>query len=80
MKKDKSVQSDPAQKVPVQSDNGGSWIAIGLCLGILVGFLMDDLGLGMMLGVAVGLCVGPAVGVLRKNQKVEEQTSYNEKQ
>ena len=80
MKKDKSVQSNPAPKAPVQSDTGGSWIAIGLCLGILVGFLMDDLGLGMMLGVAVGLCVGPAVSVLRKNQKVEEQTSDNEKQ
>ena len=73
MKKDKSVQSDPAQKAPVQSDTGGSWIAIGLCLGILVGFLMDDLGLGMMLGVAVGLCTGPAIGALKKNKKAKEQ-------
>ena len=80
MKKDKSTLNNLSQKEPASSNDSGSALAVGLSLGVLFGIVTDNIGLGMMLGVAVGLCFGPAVGVLRKNQKVEEQTSDNEKQ
>lgn len=80
MKPDKSAPDNQTQKEAFPSNGGGSGLAIGLSLGILIGILIDDIGLGMLLGVAVGLCIGPAVGVLRKNQKTEEQTSDDEKQ
>ena len=78
MKKGKTIQNNFSQKESVQA--GGSGLAIGLSLGVLIGIIIDDIGLGMMLGVAVGLCTGPAIGVLRKNQKTEEQASDDEKQ
>lgn len=79
MKPDKSAPDNQAQKAAVPSNDSGSGLAIGLSLGVLIGIIIDNIGLGMMLGVAVGLCIGPAVGVLRKNQKTEEQTSDDEK-
>ena len=51
---------------------------MGAC-DVLVGLLIDDLGLGMMLGAAVGLCSGSAISALRKNKKAEKQNN-NEKQ
>lgn len=78
MKPDKIAPDNQTQKAAVSSN--GSGLAIGLSLGVLIGIIIDDIGLGMMLGVAVGLCIGPAVGVLRKNQKIEEQISDDEKQ
>lgn len=42
------------------------WIAIGLSLGIVIGFLIDDIGLGMCLGVMMGVSIDPAIDVLRK--------------
>ena len=77
--KDTRDSSNPKQKAPVQADDSGSGLAIGLSLGILVGLLIDDLGLGMMLGAAVGLCSGSAISALRKNKKAEKQNN-NEKQ
>ena len=74
--KDTRDFGDPKQKAPVQADDSGSGLAIWLSLGILVGLLIDDLGLGMMLGVAVGLCTGPAIGALRKNKKAENQKGH----
>ena len=56
------------------------WIAIGLSLGIVIGFLIDDIGLGMCLGVMMGVSVGPAIDVLRKNKKSEEHRNYDEKE
>ena len=56
------------------------WIAIGLCLGIVIGLLIDDIGLGMCLGVMMGVSVGPAIDVLRKNKKSEEQEDNDEKE
>ena len=78
MKKGKTIQNNFSQKESVQA--GDSGLAIGLSFGVLVGIIIDDIGLGMMLGVAVGLCVCLAAGVLRKNQKTEEQASDDEKQ
>ena len=80
MKKGKKRQDKPSQNEPFQAGDSGTGFAIGLSLGVLIGIIIDDIGLGMMLGVAVGLCIGPAVGVLRKNQKIEEQISDDEKQ
>ena len=80
MKKGKTIQNNFSQKESVQAGDSGSGLAIGLSLGVLIGIIIDDIGLGMMLGVAVGLCTGPATGVLRKNQKTEEQASDDEKQ
>lgn len=80
MKPDKSALDNQTQKEAVQSNRSGSSLAIGLSLGVFIGIIIDDIGLGMMLGVAVGLCIGPAVVVLRKNQKIGEQTSDDEKQ
>ena len=80
MKTDKSAPDNQTQKAAVSFNGSGSGLAIGLSLGVLIGIIIDDIGLGMMLGVAVGLCIGPAVGVLRKNQKIEEQISDDEKQ
>ena len=37
------------------------WIAIGLSLGIVIGFLIDDIGLGMCLGVMMGVSIDPAM-------------------
>ena len=56
------------------------WIAIGLSLGIVIGFLIDDIGLGMCLGVMMGVSIGPAIDVLRKNKKSEEQEDNDEKE
>ena len=56
------------------------WIAIGLSLGIVIEFLIDDIGLGMCLGVMMGVSVGPAIDVLRKNKKSEEHRNYDEKE
>lgn len=56
------------------------WIAIGLSLGIVIGLLIDDIGLGMCLGVMMGVSVGPAIDVLRKNKKSEEHRNYDEKE
>ena len=56
------------------------WIAIGLCLGIVIGLLIDDIGLGMCLGIMMGVSVGPAIDVLRKNKKSEEQEDNDEKE
>ena len=70
--KDTRDSSDPKQKAPVHADDSGSGFAIGLSLGILVGLLIDDLGLGMMLGAAVGLCSGSAISAL-SNQCAEKE-------
>ena len=56
------------------------WIAIGLSLGIVIGFLIDDIGLGMCLGGMMGVSIGPAIDVLRKNKKSEEQEDNDEKE
>ena len=80
MKKDKSTLNNLSQKEPASSNDSGSALAVDLSLGVLFGIVTDNIGLGMMLGVAVGLCTGPAIGVLRKNQKTEEQASNDEKQ
>ena len=56
--KDTRDSGDPKQKAPVHADDSGSGLAIRLSLGILVGLLIDDLGLGMMLGAAVGFAPG----------------------
>lgn len=34
-------------------------ISLGLCIGVLVGVAIDNIGLGMLLGVALGLCIYP---------------------
>lgn len=68
--KDTRDSGDPKQKAPVHADDSG--LAIGLSLGILVGLLTDDLGLGMMLGAAVGLCSGSAISAL-SNQCAEKE-------
>ena len=80
MKNNKTAQRDQARKEPVQAGDSAIGLAVGLSLGVLVGIIIDDIGLGMMLGVAVGLCTGPAIGVLRKNQKTEEQADNDETQ
>ena len=79
MNKDDSIQNEQSKKEPTP-DNSGSWIAIGLCLGIGIGLLIDDLGLGICLGVMMGVSVGPAIDVLRKNKKSEEQEDNDEKE
>lgn len=68
-----------ANKEP-SSDNSRNWITIGLSLGIVIGLLIDDIGLGMCLGVMMGVSVGPAIDVLRKNKKSEEQEDNDEKE
>ncbi len=72
MNKDNSIQHKQSKKEPIP-DNSGSWIAIGLCLGIVIGLFIDDLGLGMCLGVMMGISVGPAIDALRKNKKSQEE-------
>lgn len=47
---------------------------------MLIGIIIDDIGLGMMLGVAVGLCIDPAIGTLKKNKKADEQENDDERQ
>ena len=79
MNKDNNIQNKQSKKEP-SPDNSGSWIAIGLCLGIVIGLLIDDIGLGMCLGVMMGVSVGPAIDVLRKNKKSEEHRNYDEKE
>ena len=49
MNKDNSIQNKQSKK-ETSPDNSGSWIAIGLCLGIVIGLLTDDIGLGICLG------------------------------
>ena len=78
MKKGKTIQNNFSRKESVQA--GGSGLAIGLSLGVLVGIIIDDIGLGMMLGVAVGLCIDPAIGTLKKNKKADEQENDDERQ
>lgn len=53
---------------------------LGLSLGIVIEFLIDDIGLGMCLGVMMGVNIGPAIDVLRKNKKSEEQEDNDEKE
>ncbi len=53
---------------------------LGLSLGIVIEFLIDDIGLGMCLGVMMGVSIGPAIDVLRKNKKSEEQEDNDEKE
>ena len=71
MNRDDSIQNEQSKKEPTP-DNSGSWIAIGLCLGIGIGLLIDDLGLGICLGVMMGVSVGPAIDALRKNKNSQE--------
>lgn len=78
MNKDNSIQNKQSKKEPIP-DNSGSWIAIGLCLGIVIGLFIDDLGLGMCLGVMMGVSVGPAIDALRKNKKSQEHRNDEEK-
>ena len=80
MKPDKSALDNQTQKEAVQSNRSGSSLAIGLSLGVLIGIIIDDIGLGMMLGVAVGLCIDPAIGTLKKNKKADEQENDDERQ
>ena len=49
-------------------------------LGIVIGFLIDDIGLGMCLGGMMGVSIGPVIDVLRKNKKSEEQEDNDEKE
>ena len=56
------------------------WIAIGLSLGIVIGFLIDDIGLATCPGVMMRVTIGPALAVLRKNMKSEEQEDNDEKE
>lgn len=41
-------------------------MCLGLCIGsgleILIGVLMDNIGLGLWLGISTGMCVGLAAG------------------
>lgn len=53
---------------------------LGLSLGIVIEFLIDDIGLGMCLGVMMGVSIDPAIDVLRKNMKSEEQEDNDEKE
>lgn len=53
---------------------------LGLSLGIVIEFLIDDIGLGMCLGVMMGVSIGHAIDVLRKNKKSEEQEDNDEKE
>ena len=53
---------------------------LGLSLGIVIEFLIDDIGLGMCLGGMMGVSIGPAIDVLRKNKKSEEQEDNDEKE
>lgn len=47
---------------------------------MVIGFLIDNIGLGMCLGVMMGVSIGPAIDVLRKNKKSEEQEDNDEKE
>ena len=80
MKPDKSAPDNQAQKEAVSSNGIGSSLSIGLSLGVLIGIIIDDIGLGMMLGVAAGLCIDPAIGALKKNKKADEQENDDERQ
>ena len=53
---------------------------LGLSLGIVIEFLIDDIGLGMCLGVMMGVSIGPEIDVLRKNKKSEEQEDNDQKE
>ena len=80
MKTDKSVPDNPSQEGSTQTGDSGNGRAVGLSLGVLVGIIIDNIGLGMMIGVAVGLCGGSAIGVLRKNKKAEDRKDNDERQ
>lgn len=71
MKKGKTSQNNFSQKESVQAGDSGSGLAIGLSLGVLIGIIIDDIGLGMMLGVAAGLCIDP--GDRRAEEKQESR-------
>ena len=79
MNKGNSIRNKRSKKEPIP-DNSGSWIAIGLCLGMVIGLFIDDLGLGMCLGVMLGVSVGPAIDVLRKNKKSKEYRNDDKKE
>ena len=79
MNKDNNIQNKQSKKEP-SPDNSGSWIAIGLCLGIVIGLLTDDMGLGICLGVMMGVSIGPAIDALRKNKKSREHRDDDEKE
>ena len=49
MKPDKSAPDNQTQKEAVPSNGIGSSLAIGLSLGVLIGIIIDDIGLGMLL-------------------------------
>lgn len=47
----------------------GKWTGIGLVLGVAIGSLMDNMGLG----VAIGLVLGVAIGASRSKSKDDKE-------
>ncbi len=79
MNEEKHVSDNTSQKKPAQVDSTCIGLAEGLCLGVLFGVAIDNIGLGMLIGVAVGLCGGTAMDKLKK-KKVENPKDDDEKQ
>lgn len=53
----------------------GRWMAIGMCMGIVVGAVVDNVGLWL----SVGLCLGVAVGYAKEESKNKEMSETKKK-
>lgn len=49
----------------------GQWVAMGLCFGVTVGALTDNVGLGISLGMCFGAAIGSVISESRKRGKSE---------
>ncbi|WP_237132725.1 hypothetical protein [Pseudohongiella sp. O18] len=47
------------------------WVAMGLCFGVTVGALTDNVGLGISLGMCFGAAIGSVISEYRKREKSE---------
>ena len=70
MKLSKRKSNDQFSQDGIVSSNASRWIAIGMCLGIVVGAATDNVGLWMSLGLCFGVAISSTI-----NQKKNKESS-----
>ena len=57
---------DPLSQDDSVSTNASRWIAIGMCLGIVVGAATDNVGLWLVLGLCFGVAISSTIDQKKK--------------
>lgn len=73
MKFSKRKIKDQFSQDGIVPTNASRWIAIGMCLGIVVGALTDNVGLWMSLGLCIGVAISSTIDQKAKKESSESK-------